>query len=102
MLTLIATIATVSGTVAAFLPALQIREMWTRGSSRGISVPFLCGIMANLAIWTAYSVALRRPNMVFTSAASLGMNAVMLVFVLGLRRRRGRETDTFSTRTIEV
>jgi uncharacterized protein with PQ loop repeat len=99
MQTLIATIATVSGTVSAFLPALQIREMWTRGTSRGISVPFLCGVLANLAIWTAYSVALHRPNMVFTSAASLFMNALMLTVVLGLRRRRVRELPT---RTIEA
>jgi hypothetical protein len=95
MLTLLSTLATASGTLAAFLPALQIREMRALRSSRGVSVPFVCGIMANLAIWTAYGATLHQPVMVFTCGVSFLTNGAMLLVVVGLRRRheRGRELD---------
>jgi Na+/proline symporter len=87
MLPSIAMLATVSGMLSAFLPAIQIRDMWQRRNSGGLAVPFLLGIIVNLGIWTAYSASMHKQNMVYTNGAALGMNAAMLIVVLLLRRR---------------
>ena len=90
MFTLIATLATVSGTLSAFLPTFQIRQMLAQRSSRGVSVPFVCGIIANLVIWAAYGAALHKPVMFGTCGASLLTNAVMLLVALRMRRPQRR------------
>jgi uncharacterized protein with PQ loop repeat len=92
MLTLLATVATVSGLLAAFLPAIQIATMWRARSSVGISIPFLAGGLANNAVWTVYAVALRSVPLIAPNVLALFMNVTMVFVAVRYRPRRPART----------
>jgi uncharacterized protein with PQ loop repeat len=92
MLPLLATAATISGLLAAFLPAVQIATMWRSRSSAGISLPFLVGGLANNVVWTVYAVALHSVPLIAPNVLGLFMNVTMVTVAVRYRPRRHART----------
>jgi hypothetical protein len=90
MLTLIAITATMSGLLAALLPAIQIAKMRRARTSHGISIPYLAGGLANNFVWTGYAVAFPSLALVLPNALGLLMNVSMLVVAVRYRPRAAR------------
>jgi MtN3 and saliva related transmembrane protein len=56
--TMLAIAASSWGIAMALAPTLQIRHMIARGSSAGISIPYLGVLVFGFALWFAYGIAL--------------------------------------------
>jgi hypothetical protein len=87
MLTLIAAIATLSGLVAAMLPAIQITKMLRSRSSSGISVAYIAGGLANNVIWTVYGFAIPNLALIIPDVLTVAMNLTMLTVAIRYRPR---------------
>jgi uncharacterized protein with PQ loop repeat len=87
MLTLIASVATVSGLAASLLPTIQIGKMWRARTSAGISLPYLSGGLANNVVWVVYSAATWNVPLVCSTSVGLVMNVTMLTTAVRLRPR---------------
>ena len=94
MLTLIAAIATLSGLVAAMLPAIQITKMLRSRCSNGISIAYIAGGLANNVIWTVYGFAIPNLALIIPDVLTVAMNLTMLTVAIRYRpaRRSSRET----------
>jgi uncharacterized protein with PQ loop repeat len=93
MLTLIAATATLSGLVAATLPAIQITKMLRSRSSGGISIAYIAGGLANNVIWTVYGFALPNLALIVPDVLTVAMNLTMLTVAIRYRPRPAAEED---------
>jgi uncharacterized protein with PQ loop repeat len=87
MLNVIAAAATISGLLAGLLPTVQIRKILRLRSSRGISLPYLGGVLANNLVWMAYGIAFPRVSLILPNALTVLMNGTMLAIAIRFRPR---------------
>ena len=85
MLTLIAATATLSGLVAAMLPAIQIAKMLRSRCSSGISIAYIAGGLANNVVWTVYGFALPNLALIIPDVLTVVMNLTMLTVAIRYR-----------------
>jgi hypothetical protein len=79
MLTLLATVAGITGLCSAALPALQIRKMLLNRSAAGVSVLYLAGSLANGAVWFAYGMMLGNLAIILSNGLWIAMCTTMIV-----------------------
>ena len=102
MLTLIAATATLSGLVAAMLPAIQIAKMLRSRCSSGISIAYIAGGLANNAIWTVYGFALPNLALIVPDVLTVAMNLTMLTVAIRYRPRAAAEDDELAAELAQL
>ena len=84
--TLLAVTASCWGIAMALAPALQIRNMLTHRSSRGISIGYLLVLLVGFVLWFAYGIALANPAIIVPNTIAFVVGATTIAVAVRFRR----------------
>jgi MtN3 and saliva related transmembrane protein len=83
-------VVTFVGVAMGLSPLLQVRTIVERRSSDDISIPFFAVLIAGLALWLSYGIALGNPALIISNAVGLASYIVAILVVLRFRGQRLR------------
>lgn len=90
MVTVLAVSAAAYGVLMAVAPALQIRRMVARRSSKDVSIPYFAVLLPGFALWIAYGAARGDLALVVPNTVALLVGVTAIGVAVYLRRPRDR------------
>ena len=85
-------LASVTGTLMASAPLLQLRRIRHRHSADDVSKAFIAIVCCGSASWLAYGIALGDPFMIVPNLIGVATNGATLLVAWRLTRRQGTRT----------
>lgn len=84
-LDILAPLIIVSGLAMSIAPLLQVRLIWQRRSSEGVSLGLPLVFLVGVCIWLAYGIALKDPAIIIPEVVGVVCNSFSVFMVLFYR-----------------